>query len=338
MKRTKEIITLNFLFFIIIFAYYNSTSSEDSIVITEREIYRSIYDSQSLTNNIVVYHETLILNNQKNKCVLSIKNYIPKDKYVVSEFFPAFGNSAIMNPPIKSEDNRIIESISVIPIKRIYEERNKMIFDWGEIEIEPRRGIIASFVNFFSYGSSFWTEEGFDILKINIFREAAINKENEKIQLNYIIQNNSSKKISNFLFSVFIPLANSKGEKILDIMEIKTSPYVEYYGEDYKHSFTDGQGNLVKGITFYIDLENLSPKDLTSLNISLKCQFLKSYNIFPSYKLKFSLNGSEKRDMFSPSSTELLQEKKIDYISIVEYDLFLQEYSPLQIQTMRDSS
>ena len=278
---------------------------EFDVLIVERDIPQ--------TRNLVpiVNHEVMVVNLSDEELEIDIKSPFPKELYVRSKFYPAFGETSLIAAPVYAPYEIEVSDYTILESPSIEVKEEDVIYSWRNVKIPAGEAVIAQYDNYFGDVNQYYTEEGLKIfeLAVHTSHSAELEDQSVSLTLNYDLENKGEEDIEYLVFDAFLPYKlHLKVEEVelLEITEISASPEVELSAP----MICDGFGTPANGKDAFVNAEKLSQGE--HLEFFLKVRGIKRLDkgeIYPLLTIRCRIRGEQ---IWPPTVIEFEKELKVE--------------------------
>jgi hypothetical protein len=212
----------------------------------------------------IVNHEALIVNLSKDAITLDIESSIPEGRYVVKQFFPAFGRNTLLGMPMEYPQKIEVSKFDVLETPTIDTKSGKTVFRWKNVSIPPGQAAIAQYDNYMGPLSQYYTTSGLRILDVDIRSSYKVSFMDDGkavvLDLSYEIENLGREELQALLMDIIVPdKAFSDGSdsltQLFETADAVASPEIQMM----RGMLGDGFGKVAEGTIFNISIDSIKP-------------------------------------------------------------------------------
>lgn len=229
------------------------------VLVVERDVPQTRVGFEPIVN-----HEAMVVNLSKEAITVDIESPIPRGRYIVKKFFPAFGRNTLLGIPMEYPQKIEVSKYNILERQNIVTHGDKTIFQWKNVSIPPGQAAIAQFDNYLGPLSQFYTESGLRILDLDIrssYKTAFVDDGKAVVlDLSYEMENLGSKEMQNILMDVIVPdkvfpEGPNPPVQIFETADAVASPQITMM----RGMLGDGFGKAAEGIIFSISIDSIKP-------------------------------------------------------------------------------
>ncbi len=313
-------------------------STQPSILVIERDV------PQTRNFVPVINHEAMIVNLSEEDLTIDIKSPVPKELYVIGEFYPAFMEMSLLSEPRYYPYEVEISDYTLLDRAAIEENDEEVIFHWRGVRIAPGKAVIAQYDNYFGDVTQFYREDGlalFDLF-IHTSYSASFQSGEALFALSYDMENRGKEDMEFVEFRLFFPDITFLGEenaptKMVEVTELSVSPNVE----PYRGFICDGFGNTAEGTIFPVSVGRLKPEEHYKFFVKVKgIKKMERGEIYPLVTVRYRMAGERIWPPTIVSSEKSLEMKNFyyHYPSLVFPDRKLFKLGPKSVEVVESKS
>lgn len=237
----------------------NEKEQVNPVLLVERDVPQTRVGFDPIVN-----HEALIVNLSKEAIILDIESPIPAGRYVVKQFFPAFGPNALLGTPMEYPQKVEVSKYDVLEKPIVDTKYGKTVFRWKKVNIPSGQAAIAQYDNYLGPLSQYYTESGLRILDVDIrssYKTSLVDSGKAVVlDLFYELENLGREEMRSVLMDVIVPdkvFADESGSpvQLFETADAVASPEVRMM----RGMLGDGFGKVAEGIIFSISIDSIKP-------------------------------------------------------------------------------